>query len=160
MRKSVRAASALLAGALAAGLALINAGPACRRPDHHDQRLLRGPRTPAPKRWVAANPGDGRAAAINASIANTPMARWFGYWSGDIGTATGATSARADSGDKLPILVAYNIYSRDYCGGHSGGGAGLAVRLRDLDRRRSPAGSATARPSSSSNRTPSATTAA
>ncbi|MER6679870.1 glycoside hydrolase family 6 protein [Streptomyces olivaceoviridis] len=75
------------------------------------------------KRWVAANPGDGRASAINASIANTPMARWFGSWSGTIGTATGAFAGAADHSDKLPVLVAYNIYNRDYCGGHSAGGA-------------------------------------
>jgi endoglucanase len=75
------------------------------------------------KRWTAANPGDGRSAAINSSIANTPMARWFGSWSGTIGTATGAYAGAADSRDKLPILVAYNIYNRDYCGGHSAGGA-------------------------------------
>ncbi|WP_031030732.1 glycoside hydrolase family 6 protein [Streptomyces sp. NRRL WC-3725] len=75
------------------------------------------------KRWVAADPGDGRAPAINASIANTPMARWFGSWSGTIGTATGAYVGAADYSDKLPVLVAYNIYNRDYCGGHSAGGA-------------------------------------
>ncbi|MET7728424.1 glycoside hydrolase family 6 protein [Streptomyces mirabilis] len=75
------------------------------------------------KRWVAANQGDGRAPAINASIANTPTARWFGSWSGTIGTATGAYVGAADYRDKLPILVAYNIYNPDYCGGHSAGGA-------------------------------------
>lgn len=75
------------------------------------------------KRWAAANPGDGRASAINASIANTPTARWFGSWSGTIGTAAGAYVGAADARDKLPILVAYNVYNRDYCGGHSAGGA-------------------------------------
>ncbi|MER5666061.1 glycoside hydrolase family 6 protein [Streptomyces mirabilis] len=75
------------------------------------------------KRWVAANQGDGRAPASNASIANTSTARWFGSWSGTIGTATGAYVGAADYRDKLPILVAYNIYNRDYCGGHSAGGA-------------------------------------
>ncbi|CAM5297721.1 glycoside hydrolase family 6 protein [Streptomyces fumanus] len=75
------------------------------------------------KRWVTDNPGDGRAAAINNAIANTPMARWFGSWSGTIGTATGAYVGAADQVDKLPLLVAYNIYNRDYCGGHSAGGA-------------------------------------
>ncbi|MGW7167784.1 glycoside hydrolase family 6 protein [Streptomyces sp. NPDC054884] len=75
------------------------------------------------KRWVAANPGDGRAPAVNASIANTPTARWFGSWSGTIGTATGTYVGAADARDKLPVLVAYNIYHRDYCGGHSAGGA-------------------------------------
>ncbi|MFD3534839.1 glycoside hydrolase family 6 protein [Streptomyces sp. NPDC058664] len=75
------------------------------------------------KQWVAANPADGRAPAINSSLANTPMARWFGSWSGTIGTATGAYVGAADHADKLPILVAYNIYNRDTCGGHSSGGA-------------------------------------
>lgn len=75
------------------------------------------------KRWATANPGDGRASAINASIANTPTARWFGSWSGTIGTATGAYVGAADARDRLPVLVAYNIYNRDYCGGHSAGGA-------------------------------------
>ncbi|MEV6249787.1 glycoside hydrolase family 6 protein [Streptomyces sp. NPDC051742] len=76
-----------------------------------------------PRQWVNANPGDGRTPAIKASIANTPMARWFGAWSGTIGTATGAFVGAADQADKLPVLVAYNIYNRDYCGGHSAGGA-------------------------------------
>ncbi|MEU7644545.1 glycoside hydrolase family 6 protein [Streptomyces huasconensis] len=75
------------------------------------------------RRWAAAHPGDGRAPAINTAIAQTPMARWFGAWSGTIGTATGAYAGAADRSDKLPILVAYNIYNRDYCGGHSSGGA-------------------------------------
>ncbi|MFD3655283.1 glycoside hydrolase family 6 protein [Streptomyces sp. NPDC058620] len=77
----------------------------------------------AARRWVAANRVDGRAPAVEASIANTPMARWFGSWSGAIGTAAGAYVGAADHSDKLPILVAYNIYNRDYCGGHSAGGA-------------------------------------
>ncbi|MFC8981208.1 glycoside hydrolase family 6 protein [Streptomyces sp. NPDC057411] len=75
------------------------------------------------RQWAAANPGDGRTPAINSNLANTPMARWFGSWSGTIGTATGAYAGAADSADKLPIMVAYNIYHRDYCGGQSGGGA-------------------------------------
>lgn len=78
----------------------------------------------SPATWVAANSGDGRAASINTSIAHTPMARWFGSWSGTIGTATGAYVGAAAYSDKLPILVAYNIYGRDACGGQSAGGAG------------------------------------
>ncbi|MDT9701259.1 glycoside hydrolase family 6 protein [Streptomyces sp. P17] len=83
------------------------------------------------KRWVAANPGDGRAPAINASVAGTPTARWFGSWSGTIGSATGAYVGAADARDKLPILVAYNIYNRDYCGGHSAGGASSPSAYRN-----------------------------
>ncbi|MFI2779353.1 glycoside hydrolase family 6 protein [Streptomyces sp. ALB3] len=75
------------------------------------------------KRWVAANRSDGRAPAVGASVADTPMARWFGSWSGAVGAAAGAYAGAADQADKLPVLVAYNIYNRDYCGGHSAGGA-------------------------------------
>ncbi|MEU0488874.1 glycoside hydrolase family 6 protein [Nocardiopsis sp. NPDC006139] len=76
-----------------------------------------------PGAWAAANPHDGRAAAITSSIASVPMARWFGSWSGSIGPATGSYVGRADQQDKLPVLVAYNMYGRDACGGHSSGGA-------------------------------------
>ncbi|MGP4114938.1 glycoside hydrolase family 6 protein [Streptomyces sp. 4N509B] len=77
----------------------------------------------SPAVWSAANPGDGRAAAIRDSIASVPSARWFGSWSGDIGSATSSFVGAAESADKLPILVSYNMYGRDACGGHSGGGA-------------------------------------
>jgi endoglucanase len=77
----------------------------------------------SPAAWSAANPGDGRASAIRSSIAGTPMARWFGSWSGDIGSAVSSYAGAAQAADKLPILVAYNMYGRDACGGHSGGGA-------------------------------------
>ncbi|NGO70978.1 glycoside hydrolase family 6 protein [Streptomyces boncukensis] len=77
----------------------------------------------SPARWSADNPGDGRASAIRDSIADTPMARWFGSWSGDIGSAVDSYAGSAQAADKLPILVAYNIYGRDACGGHSDGGA-------------------------------------
>jgi endoglucanase len=36
----------------------------------------------------------------------------------------------ADSHDKLPVLVAYNIPLRDACGGHSSGGAGSVAEYR------------------------------
>ena len=78
----------------------------------------------SPAAWVAANPNDGRAAAIRTQIAQKPMASWFGNWSGDIAGAVSRYVAAADAVDKLPILVAYNVPGRDACGGHSGGGAG------------------------------------
>jgi len=74
-------------------------------------------------RWVAANPGDGRAAVIRDRIATVPQARWF--------TTTNTSSVRAQvsgfvgaaaSAGKIPIMVVYNIPNRD-CGGASGGGA-------------------------------------
>ncbi|MDC0710703.1 glycoside hydrolase family 6 protein [Stigmatella sp. ncwal1] len=73
--------------------------------------------------WVRSNGGDSRASRIQSSIASKPGARWFGNWSGDIGSAVSSYVAAADAADKLPVLVAYNIPGRD-CGSHSGGGAG------------------------------------
>ncbi len=74
-------------------------------------------------RWVAANPGDGRAAVIRDRIATVPQARWFTT------TNTGAVRAQvsgfvgaAAAAGKIPIMVVYNIPNRD-CGGASGGGA-------------------------------------
>jgi endoglucanase len=78
----------------------------------------------SPLTWANANSGDGRAASIKSAEANTPMAHWFGSWSGDIGQATGSYVGAAAYWGKLPILVAYNIPNRDICGGQSGGGAG------------------------------------
>jgi endoglucanase len=73
--------------------------------------------------WVAANPTDGRAAAIESAIATRPAAAWFTGSSGAIGTATGAYVGAAAASDKLPVLVAYNITDRDICSGQSSGGA-------------------------------------
>ncbi|MGC7096689.1 glycoside hydrolase family 6 protein [Amycolatopsis lurida] len=75
-----------------------------------------------PRKWVRDHPGDPRAAKIGQAIADRPGARWFGDWSGNIRTATDQYTYAADVVDKLPVLVAYNIFGRD-CGSHSGGGA-------------------------------------
>ncbi|MFK3646923.1 glycoside hydrolase family 6 protein [Lysobacter enzymogenes] len=82
-----------------------------------------------PAIWVRDHGGDARAAKIRASVSSKPMARWFGNWSGPIGSAVSRYVEAARSADKLPILVAYNIPGRD-CGGHSGGGAGSAQAYR------------------------------
>ncbi|ONI82083.1 endoglucanase [Saccharothrix sp. ALI-22-I] len=83
-----------------------------------------------PAVWVREHPTDGRMPDIRASISTKPMARWFGSWSGDIGSAVGGYVGAADAADKLPVLVAYNIPGRDACGGHSGGGAGSPEAYR------------------------------
>ncbi|PZF82877.1 glycoside hydrolase family 6 protein, partial [Micromonospora deserti] len=73
--------------------------------------------------WVAANPGDPRAAVIRDRIATVPQGRWF--------TRTNTSTVRAEvdalvgaaaAAGKVPILVVYNIPNRD-CSGASTGGA-------------------------------------
>ena len=73
--------------------------------------------------WAAANPSDGRAAAIAANIGDKPQADWFGAWSTDLGEATGAYVGAAAASDKLPVLVAYNITDLDICASGPGLGA-------------------------------------
>jgi endoglucanase len=82
-----------------------------------------------PATWVAGNPGDSRAPAIQEAIASKPMARWFGDWNADIGTDVSAYVGAAEAAGQLPVLVAYNIPGRD-CGSHSGGGAADAAAYR------------------------------
>ncbi|MEH6422101.1 glycoside hydrolase family 6 protein [Pseudomonas sp. CGJS7] len=80
-------------------------------------------------KWIRNNPADSRVSKIKSSIATKPMARWFGNWNTNIGTAVSTFVDGARAADKLPILVAYNIPGRD-CGSHSGGGAGDAAAYR------------------------------
>ncbi|MET8545883.1 glycoside hydrolase family 6 protein [Kitasatospora sp. NPDC004799] len=124
MRRSM---ALLIAPALTALLVAVDPGSAyAADPTTMTNGFYVDPNSTA-RQWVDANRGDGRAAAIQASIADVPMARWFGNWSGTIGTATGAYAGAAAANGKLPIMVAYNIPDRDVCAGHSGGGAGSAA---------------------------------
>uniref|UniRef100_UPI000D724C91 Glycoside hydrolase family 6 n=1 Tax=metagenome TaxID=256318 RepID=UPI000D724C91 len=73
-------------------------------------------------RWVAANPGDPRAAVIRDRIASVPQGRWFtqnnpGTVRGQVDAFVGAAAAAG----KIPILVVYNIPNRDCSGASSGG---------------------------------------
>ena len=73
--------------------------------------------------WVAANPGDSRAAVIRDRIAAVPQARWF--TTTNTATVRGevdAYTAAAAAAGKIPIMVVYDIPNRD-CGGASSGGA-------------------------------------
>ncbi|MDX3195102.1 glycoside hydrolase family 6 protein, partial [Streptomyces sp. MN03-5084-2B] len=74
-------------------------------------------------KWVAANPGDSRAAVIRDRIASVPQARWFTTTNtstvrGEVDAYVGAAAAAG----KIPIMVVYDIPNRD-CGGASSGGA-------------------------------------
>ena len=84
----------------------------------------------SPAVWARNNPGDSRAARIQSAIASRPIARWFGNEPGGIGPAVAGYVGAADSHDKLPVLVAYDIPGRDACGGQSGGGAGSVGAYR------------------------------
>lgn len=75
--------------------------------------------------WVRNHASDPRAAEIAAAIAQQPVARWFGGWSGDITAAVGRHMERAGAAQRTPVLVAYNIPGRD-CGQHSAGGVDSA----------------------------------
>jgi endoglucanase len=80
--------------------------------------------------WARNNPSDGRSADIASRIANQPGAKWFGGWSGNIGTAVGNYVGAAAAANKIPVLVAYNIPARD-CGQASAGGAGSLAAYQD-----------------------------
>ena len=83
----------------------------------------------SPAVWARNNASDSRAARIQSSIGSKPIARWFGNESG-IGSVVASYVGAADTNDKLPVLVAYNLPGRDACGGHSGGGAGSVAAYR------------------------------
>ncbi|GAB7186654.1 glycoside hydrolase family 6 protein [Kitasatospora sp. Ki12] len=130
MRRSNRRLSLLIAPALTAALLALLPGSAHAADlTASDNGFYVDPDSSA-QQWVNTHRGDGRAPAIQASIANVPTARWFGNWSGAIGTATGAYTGAAAATGKRPILVAYNIPNRDICAGQSGGGAGSAADYR------------------------------
>ncbi|NEA34181.1 glycoside hydrolase family 6 protein [Streptomyces sp. SID13031] len=82
-----------------------------------------------PAVWVRQNSGHPDVTAIRTQIAEKAGGRWFGNWSGDIAAAVTSYTKAADTADKLPILVAYNIPGRD-CGSHSSGGAGSPEAYR------------------------------
>jgi endoglucanase len=72
---------------------------------------------------AAAKAATGADAALLEKIATTPSAVWFGDWLGpDPGAAVAKTVARAHAAGAYPLLVVYDLPSRD-CGGHSSGGA-------------------------------------
>ncbi len=112
-------ATAAAVSVLAAAAAVVAFSPAAQAAD---SPFFVDPETSA-ARWVAANPGDPRAAVIRDRIAAVPQARWF--------TTTNTATVRAEvdafvgaaaAAGKVPILVVYDIPNRD-CGGPSGGGA-------------------------------------
>jgi endoglucanase len=78
------------------------------------------------RRWESSRPAD---AAAMAKIARQPQADWFGDWSADVRAAVADRVRTITSAGALPLLVAYNIPTRD-CGGHSAGGASSGSAYR------------------------------
>ncbi|MFE9751049.1 glycoside hydrolase family 6 protein [Saccharothrix saharensis] len=121
-RRKQTTAACLLSGALLASATALMVGGGATTAQAADSAFYVDPNTSS-ARWVAANPGDSRAAVIRDRIASVPAARWF--------TTTNTSTVRSEvssyvgaaaSAGKIPILVVYNIPNRD-CGGASGGGA-------------------------------------
>lgn len=111
-----------VAGATAAGLIGAPAANAAGDPISMTNGFYTDPDNSAAT-WAAANPSDGRAAAIESAIATEPAADWYTGGESDIGEATGAYVGAAAAHDQLPVLVAYDIPDRDVCAGQSSGGA-------------------------------------
>lgn len=73
--------------------------------------------------WVKAHQGDSRADVIGERIASVAQGRWFTTSNTDeVRGEVDAFVGAADSADRIPILVVYNMPNRD-CGGASSGGA-------------------------------------
>lgn len=85
----------------------------------------------ARRRFEKTNAEQGR---LIGKIADTPQARWFGEWSGEIETVAHNYVKAASNKHKVALLVAYNVPNRD-CGQYSAGGATGAELYRDwIDR--------------------------
>jgi len=117
MRLRTRAAAAAVVVATAATAVALWPGSAsaAESPYYVD------PQTNA-ARWVAANPGDSRAAVIRDRIASVPQGRWYtqnntATVAAEVDTFVGAAAAAG----KTPIMVVYNIPNRDCSGASSGG---------------------------------------
>jgi endoglucanase len=107
-----------LAVATVTGVGLLRPSPA----EAADSVFYVDPQTQA-ARWVAANPGDSRAAVIRDRIANVPAARWFTQHNPNtVRSEVSSFVGAAASAGKIPIMVIYNIPDRD-CNNHSAGGA-------------------------------------
>ncbi|MCC5036388.1 glycoside hydrolase family 6 protein [Streptomyces sp. WAC 00631] len=121
MKKSSCAAAGAAALAVAAFLTPAPAGASEAGPEA-DSTYYVDPETQSAK-WVAANPGDSRAAVIRDRIASVAQGRWFTTTNtGEVRAEVDAFVGDAQSAGQIPIMVVYNMPNRD-CGGASSGGA-------------------------------------
>jgi endoglucanase len=113
--KSLATATAVAAVVAGAAVLWPGSASAAESPFYVD------PQTSA-ARWVAANPGDSRAAVIRDRIAAVPQGRW--YTQNNTATVAAEVDAfvgAAAAAGKTPIMVVYNIPNRDCSGASSGG---------------------------------------
>ena len=122
-------ATTTAAAAVVAGTAVLWPGTAAAA----ESPFYVDPQTNA-ARWVAANPGDSRAAVIRDRIANVPQGRW--YTQNNTATVAAEVDAfvgAAAAAGKTPIMVVYNIPNRDCSGASSGGLANHTVYRQWID---------------------------
>ncbi|MGW5014818.1 glycoside hydrolase family 6 protein [Micromonospora chalcea] len=118
-RRSAAISVAAVAGLAAAGVGLAVGGASAGTVSGS---LYRDPSS-AVVRWVAANPGDSRAAVIRDKIASQPQARWYANFNpSTIQSEVSSFIGAANSAQQIPVLSVYEITNRD-CGGASAGGA-------------------------------------
>ncbi|MDG4807561.1 glycoside hydrolase family 6 protein [Micromonospora sp. WMMD1120] len=118
-RRSAAIGAAAVAGAVAVGVCL-SVGTASA--GTVSGSLYRDPSSAVVK-WVAANPGDSRAAVIRDKIASQPQARWFANFNpSTVQAEVSAHIGAANAAQQIPVLAVYEITNRD-CGGASAGGA-------------------------------------
>jgi endoglucanase len=122
-------ATAMAAAAMVAGTAVLWPGSASAA----ESPFYVDPQTSA-ARWVAANPGDSRAAVIRDRIASVPQGRW--YTANNTATVAAEVDAfvgAAAAAGKTPIMVVYNIPNRDCSGASSGGLANHTLYRQWID---------------------------
>ncbi|NES27890.1 cellobiohydrolase [Micromonospora terminaliae] len=118
-RRSAAISVAAIAGTAAAGVCLAVGGASAGTVSGS---LYRDPSS-AVVRWVAANPGDSRAAVIRDKIASQPQARWFANFNpSTVQSEVSGFIGAANAAQQIPVLSVYEITNRD-CGGASAGGA-------------------------------------
>ncbi|MEU7943586.1 glycoside hydrolase family 6 protein [Micromonospora taraxaci] len=117
--RSAAISVAAIAGTVAAGVCFAVSGASAGTVSGS---LYRDPSS-AVVRWVAANPGDSRAAVIRDKIASQPQARWFANFNpSTVQAEVSEHIGAANAAQQIPVLAVYEITNRD-CGGASAGGA-------------------------------------
>lgn len=90
------------------------------KPSWSGMRLYVDPYNSATQ-YLAANP-DMQSDSIITKLSQIPVAQWFGDWNSNVTNDVRIYVTGAAADQSIPVVVLYNIPSRD-CGGYSVGGA-------------------------------------